>query len=160
MIAVSLVTVGMLGAACGVEVESAGGGGGSQTGPGGSREGGGVKPPSTAPPAAEEPMEPEDLRTVAEDVQAYWEETFPELYDEPYEPVEEDRIVAADSSTQLPVCQGQEAGYDEVQGNAFAAPCAEGILVAWDAEELIPSLDERFGPRGPVPGRRSGPRCG
>ncbi len=105
-------------------------------------------PPTTAPPTTQDPLDDgERLELVAADVEDYWDEALEDVYDTDYEPLDPDRIVAATSDdTDLPTCDGEEITYDLVEGNAFAAPCPEGIVVVWDDEELIPALDDRFGP--------------
>ncbi len=141
MIPAVLVVVAGLLAGCGIDRAAVSTGAGRRpAGPGQ------IEPPTTTPTTAEPPIDDEDLRAVAADVEAFWEDTLPDVYGLEYEPVDPDRIIAATPDTDLPTCDGEQITYDDVEGNAFAAPCPEGELVVWDDAGLIPDLDERFGP--------------
>jgi predicted metalloprotease len=137
--------VGLLTTACGVSDDSLAIGG-SGSGTDGTQP---IEPPSTtAPPTTQDPLDDDErLEAVAADVEDYWSETLDDVYGTEYEPLDPDRIVPATSDdTDLPTCDGVEITYEDVEGNAFAAPCPEGIVIMWDNEELIPELDDRFGP--------------
>lgn len=142
-----VLALALLVPACGIDAESVGGSDRVSV------EGGPVQPqdtridnPGNAPPTTGAPITEAGLQAVASDLQEFWAATFPALFDSPYEPVEADRIVAASPGTEIPPCNGERATYDDVEGNAFAASCPEGALVVWDAEQLIPTLNRRFGP--------------
>jgi predicted metalloprotease len=106
---------------------------------------------STAPPESTiPPLDADDLRNVAADVQEYWERTMPDIYGQPYEPLPAERIVAGSPDATFPLCREEQITYEDVEGNAFAAPCPEGITVVWDDADLIPELGERFGSVAPA----------
>jgi hypothetical protein len=102
-------------------------------------------PESTIPP-----LDADDLRNVAASVQDFWERTMPEVFDQAYETIPGTRIVAGTPGTTFPVCRNQRLSYDDVEGNAFAAPCPEGITVVWDDAALVPDLIRRFGSVAPA----------
>jgi len=76
-----------------------------------------------------------------DDVQRYWTGEFPEISGgKKFQPVEGGFHPYTKSSPPLE-CGGQQAGY---QPNAFY--CPDGDYIAWDAQVLIPQLQEQFGP--------------
>jgi predicted metalloprotease len=74
------------------------------------------------------------------DLQDYWGKEFPELYDKDYEPVKGGFYAVTPSSGDLPPCA---TSADEISGNAFY--CSTKDVVAWDAEGLLPELQEKYG---------------
>ena len=74
------------------------------------------------------------------DLQAYWTEQYPKLYDEDYKPVEGGLYALTSESESGPECA---SGYSDVAGNAFY--CKLDDSVAWDAEELLPTLQKKYG---------------
>lgn len=74
------------------------------------------------------------------DLQTYWAEEFPQLYGEDYEPVSGGLYASTSDSESGPECANS---YSDVQGNAFY--CKLDDSVAWDAEQLLPELQEKFG---------------
>jgi predicted metalloprotease len=74
------------------------------------------------------------------DLQDYWGKEFPELYDKVYEPVKGGFYAVIPSSGDVPAC-AQDAS--EISGNAFY--CARKDVVAWDAEDLLPTLQKKHG---------------
>src|SRR5215210_6502426 len=69
-------------------------------------------------------------------VEQFWSARLPELYDRPYRRLDQERIVGfTRGQWGLLTCGGEALAYGDVAGNAFAAPCPEGITVAWDAAE-------------------------
>ena len=96
------------------------------------------------------PLDENDLRNVAADVQDFWDGTMPAIYSQAYEVIPDARIIAGTEDAEYPTCDGEQVGYSDVEGNAFAAPCPEGITVVWDDEQLIPQLSERFGAIAPA----------
>ncbi|MFD8496973.1 neutral zinc metallopeptidase [Amycolatopsis sp. NPDC059657] len=77
------------------------------------------------------------------DVQQYWKEQLPEHFDRQFKPIS--RLVSYDSGARgLNLCGSSTAGLV----NAFY--CANDDTVAWDRGELLPSLDESFGPMSVV----------
>ncbi len=76
------------------------------------------------------------------DIEAYWSTEFEQVYGTPYKPLSGG--LHPYSSTQAPPsCGGEVPLYEEVAGNAFY--CDTDDLVAWDAEGLVPPLNEKFG---------------
>jgi len=76
------------------------------------------------------------------DIEAYWSTEFEQVYGMPYTPLA-GGLHAYSSTTAPPSCGGAVPSFEEVAGNAFY--CGADDLVAWDAEGLIPSLNEKFG---------------
>jgi predicted metalloprotease len=74
------------------------------------------------------------------DLQKYWGDEFPKLYEKDYEPVKGGFYAVIPSSGDLPPCA---ASADDISGNAFY--CAKKDVVAWDAEGLLPKLQEKYG---------------
>ena len=74
------------------------------------------------------------------DLQAYWADEFPALYDKDYQPVAGGFYAVLPSEDDPPPCTEDVA---EVAGNAFY--CATKDVVAWDAEGLLPDLQSKFG---------------
>jgi predicted metalloprotease len=138
-----VLLVAVLATACGIDEGEVAGGGGSG--------GGGDISVTTQPPESTiPPLDENDLRNVAADVQDFWQTTMPEVYGQPYEVIPDERIIAGTPDSTFPSCRGEQIGYSDVEGNAFAAPCPEGITVVWDDEQLIPELGERFGAVAPA----------
>ena len=77
------------------------------------------------------------------DVQAFWRQTFPDLYGGRYEPVRPSSVIAATRGTKLPTCQGAELSYRDVVGNAFY--CFRDNFIVYDAQRLFPAIAENFG---------------
>lgn len=83
-------------------------------------------------------------------VQAYWADTFPDIYGSAYEPIPADRLYPYSESNPPPACGSSgTTPYEEVAGNAFycpAFPGGGGDFVAWDAQQLFPQLEHEHGP--------------
>ena len=95
------------------------------------------------PPGTFQPQNAND-RVVASalaDLGDYWTAVFPELYGHDWQPIA-GGYYPYTSSSKLPPCPGVR-GYADVARNAFYCPAAD--LVAWDDEQLIPSMQEQFG---------------
>jgi predicted metalloprotease len=73
------------------------------------------------------------------DLEQYWGEHYPELYGKDYEQVS-GGYFAVTADSEAPPCTTDP---QEVQGNAFY--CSTEDVVAWDAQELLPDLQSRFG---------------
>ncbi|MGZ8748440.1 MAG: neutral zinc metallopeptidase, partial [Mycobacterium sp.] len=74
------------------------------------------------------------------DLEQYWGEQFPKLYDKEFEQISGGYYaVTADSAA--PPCTTSP---EEVAGNAFY--CSTEDVVAWDAQQLLPELQDKFGP--------------
>jgi predicted metalloprotease len=74
------------------------------------------------------------------DLQAFWSEQFPKLYNEDYKPVEGGLYALTPESESGPKCA---TGYSDVAGNAFY--CKLDDSVAWDASGLLPELQAKYG---------------
>lgn len=74
------------------------------------------------------------------DLQSFWSEQFPKLYDRSYQPVEGGLYALTPESEKGPKCA---SSYSDVQGNAFY--CKLDDSVAWDSAELLPDLQKKYG---------------
>jgi predicted metalloprotease len=95
----------------------------------------------------EAPETPREIGEVIQaaliDIEAYWQETFPDVYGEEFEPLQGGyHPYGPDSPT--PPCGSPPPSYDEIANNAFY--CPEDDLIAWDQATLMPDLAEEFGP--------------
>lgn len=92
----------------------------------------------------------EDLSNedVIEVIQQFWEDNAAD-FDSDYEPIPDERIGAVPGDQTL-VCQGFDITPDQVAMNAFAAPCPEGLTVAWDPALIDDTLTGLFGGAGPA----------
>jgi predicted metalloprotease len=80
--------------------------------------------------------------TAIEDVEAYWTETYPEIYGGPFEPLA-GGYQAYGPDTPTPRCGPAPISYREIAGNAFYCPSED--LIAWDEATLIPQINETYG---------------
>ena len=139
-----LVNASLLLAACGIDAEAVGSGtkieSTADTTPAI------TVPPVTTPTTAPEPLAADDFDAIVADVEDYWTTEMPAVYDDEYEPLDPARIVPAIPDAELPPCMGDDISYDDVEDNAFAAPCREGLTVMWDAEGLFPQIEADYGP--------------
>jgi predicted metalloprotease len=97
----------------------------------------------TGPRAKAQPSYRVSVETAIADVQAYWADTFPDLYGERYQPVPRDRVIAARPGVRIPRCQGQRLRYRDVSGNA--AYCSVSNYIVFDDVGLMPDYYDRFG---------------
>jgi predicted metalloprotease len=74
------------------------------------------------------------------DLQAYWTDEYPDLYGKKYKAVKGGLFASTSQSTSGPECANS---YSDVQGNAFY--CKLDDSVAWDAENLLPDLQKKYG---------------
>jgi predicted metalloprotease len=79
------------------------------------------------------------IKSIA-DLQAYWTDEYPNLYGKKYKPVKGGLFASTPDSTAGPECANS---YSDVQGNAFY--CKLDDSVAWDAKELLPDLQKKYG---------------
>lgn len=79
--------------------------------------------------------------TALADLDSYWSQVMPELYNQPWKPIS-GGFYPYTSQSELPPCPGVKQ-YADVAQNAFYCPAAD--LVAWDDEALIPELDAKYG---------------
>ncbi|MFN0027010.1 MAG: neutral zinc metallopeptidase [Acidimicrobiales bacterium] len=82
----------------------------------------------------------EVVRDALAEVEAFWADTFPQLYGEPYVPIQ-GGFQSYNEDSDLPSCPGVEA-YEDVAQNAFY--CPDEDLIAWD-ESLIEFLRTDYG---------------
>lgn len=73
------------------------------------------------------------------DLEQYWGEQYPTLYNSDWEPIS-GGFYAITADSPAPPCTTEP---DEVAGNAFY--CSTEDVVAWDAQELLPDLREKYG---------------
>ena len=81
----------------------------------------------------------EALRVLADDLQAYWTRTFPELAGRPWQPL---RVVPFDPA-RPPACGGKTRSRGQATGASFS--CAADGYVAFDGVGLGPALHDRIG---------------
>jgi predicted metalloprotease len=74
------------------------------------------------------------------DLEQYWAEQFPKLYDKEFEQIS-GGYYAVTADSPAPPCTTSP---EEVAGNAFY--CSTKDVVAWDAQQLLPELQDKFGP--------------
>ncbi|TPG36755.1 peptidase [Mycobacterium hodleri] len=115
--------------------------------------GGGVKPEVPTPTGAKKPDssnvkiegDPDTpvnklaIDAIA-DLQSFWADQFPKLYNEDYKPVDGGLFALTPDSENGPKCA---SSYADVAGNAFY--CKIDDSVAWDASGLLPELQKKYG---------------
>jgi len=94
----------------------------------------------------EQPDTPDDLGDVVDDaiidVETFWTDTYPQLYGDPFVPVE--AYYGYGPNTEMPPCGDPPPSYEEIADNAFY--CPESDIIAADEARLIPFLAEQFHP--------------
>lgn len=133
----SLLLVVIVIGACTAPVAAAGGGG-SGSGDDPTLDGGGTD----ATPDKGKGYEA-TLESAIADIQRYWSKTFPAVYGGRYEPIPEDRVIAARPGVKLPKCQGQTLTYRDAEDNAFY--CYKSNFIAYDDVGLFPQIFRDFG---------------
>ena len=103
---------------------------------------GGVRPDRET---AEFPdADPDEVVDVAlDDLASYWSGELPRLYDIALTPIA-GGLIPYGPSTEIPQCGPERIRYEDIAGNALY--CPDEDLIAWDRVNLVPDLDERFGP--------------
>ena len=114
--------------------------------------GGGAKPVAATPTStaadsgdititgdADSPVNKIAITAIA-DLQKYWTDEYPKLYGSEYKPVDGGFYAVIPASGDLPPCASDAA---DISGNAFY--CGSKDVVAWDAENLLPELQAKFG---------------
>jgi hypothetical protein len=77
------------------------------------------------------------VRSIIDDIQAFWEKTLPSVYGQQYEPIPEDHLYPYSAADPPPACGSTgTTPYEDVADNAFY--CSDGDFVAWDEQSLIP----------------------
>lgn len=74
------------------------------------------------------------------DLEQYWAEQYPTLYNSDWEPISGGYYAVYPTESDAPPCASAAS---EVSMNAFY--CSTEDVVAWDAEELLPSLQKKYG---------------
>ncbi|KAA0100058.1 peptidase [Mycolicibacterium sp. P1-18] len=74
------------------------------------------------------------------DLQKFWADKYPKLYDQDYKPVDGGLYALTPDSESGPACA---SSYDDVAGNAFY--CKLDDSVAWDSTGLLPDLQKKYG---------------
>jgi predicted metalloprotease len=88
---------------------------------------------------ASEPVNKLVIQAIA-DLERYWGEEMPELYQKDFEPITGGYYAVNPSTDDPPPCARDAS---DVAGNAFY--CSTEDVVAWDAEGLLPTLQKKFG---------------
>jgi predicted metalloprotease len=83
----------------------------------------------------------EVILAALQDVEAYWDTEFEELFGDDFEPVE--AFYAYGPDTEQPPCGVPPPTYEEIAANAFFCPGSD--LIAWDTTQLIPDMQDVFG---------------
>ncbi|WP_232664220.1 neutral zinc metallopeptidase [Pseudonocardia sp. TRM90224] len=93
--------------------------------------------------AAAQSVPPEDAAASAavEELQRFWRSAFPASFGREWDDIAVFAPVRADA--QHAPCATRAGA---ISGQAYYCPAADAVV--WDAEELVPSLHERFGPAG------------
>jgi predicted metalloprotease len=73
------------------------------------------------------------------DIQKFWTEQMPDVFDERYQPVKAFYSVDPDGNQAAP-CTDEPS---DIRGNAFYCPTRD--IVAWDRKGLFPQLEQQFG---------------
>jgi predicted metalloprotease len=104
-----------------------------------------ASPAPTGTTGAAAQLDSSELGTVAvAAVQEIWREEFPRAFGQPWRDIAEAVPVYTDQpNPNQPPCV---RSVSEVMDQAFYCPSADAI--AWDADGLLPDLEERFGPAG------------
>ena len=76
------------------------------------------------------------------DVNDYWRRTYPETYGSEFEELR-GGFHPYGPDTEMPPCEPNQPTYAEIADNAFYCPTND--LIAWDAAQLIPWVNENFG---------------
>jgi predicted metalloprotease len=93
----------------------------------------------TAPVSSDDPSEVA-LQAV-DDVTAFWQRTYPELYDSEF--AEVSGFYPYGPDTPPPPCGEPPPTYDQIAENAFYCPGDD--IIAWDDARLMPALNREFG---------------
>ncbi len=84
------------------------------------------------------------IESAIDDVQAFWAVQLPNVYGIHYTPIPQDRLHPYGESNPPPACGGSgTTPYKDVANNAFY--CPSGDFLAWDAQALIPTVQQQFG---------------
>lgn len=107
------------------------------------RDGGGLVRPEPDVPPGDVVTDPDEVTQLAlDDLGAYWTDAMVEVYDTEFRPLT-GGYVPYGPRAPLPACGPDPLTYDQIAENALYCPAED--LIAWDRENLIPGLQERFG---------------
>ncbi len=101
----------------------------------GTRSNGGPDPATLGPDAV--------VDLAFRDLGEYWKTTFPDVYGGRFRPLR-GGLVPYGPDTPVPACGPDPIIYQDVEANALY--CPDEDLIAWDRVNLVPDLDQRFGP--------------
>ena len=88
-------------------------------------------------------QDPDEVAELAlADLEGYWADTLPDLYDIGFEPLR-GGYVPYGPDTPVPSCGPEVLTYDLIAENALYCPSED--LIAWDRVNLLPDLQQRFG---------------
>jgi predicted metalloprotease len=82
------------------------------------------------------------LKAIA-DIQAFWRTTFPKVFGKPYNELQHGIFAVYPGRQGVPGCGSAQTSFTDVQNNAFY--CFVGDFVAYDDEDLLPSLHKELG---------------
>ena len=111
-----------------------------------------TSPATTAPDAtdvlegaADKKARPYDeaLSAAVVDIQAYWRTTFPQVYGMSYTDVKGGIWPVQPGVVGVPGCGEPRTSFGDIEGNAFY--CPQGDFMAYDDQELFPTIYERYG---------------
>lgn len=86
---------------------------------------------------------------VIANIQDYWEENAGDVGVD-YERIPDERVASVPGDREPPICGGVPIAATDVAMNAFAAPCPEGLTVAWDPALIDDTITDLFGEAGPA----------
>ena len=108
----------------------------------------GSVPPQGADPAeSSQTSGPFDADATVESLQTFWADAAADAGVEEYETLEAERIQPLGGGPV--VCESEEVADSEIEGNAVAFSCAEGLSVMWDPA-MLSDLESKFGPAAPA----------
>lgn len=89
-------------------------------------------------------LDPDEVVQIAlDDLAVYWDDRLPDLYGAAFTPPA-GGLLPYGPDTAVPQCGDEPIRYDEIAANALY--CPEQDFIAWDRVNLVPGLQENFGP--------------
>ncbi len=86
---------------------------------------------------------------VIANIQDYWEQNAGDIGVD-FQRIPDERIAPVPGDREPPICGGVPIAAQDVAMNAFAAPCPEGLTVAWDPALIDDTITDLFGEAGPA----------